>query len=110
MGATMAAKTRVNITVDAQTLRLADRLARARRTSRSAVVREGVHALAENQVNQIAEKEFRERQRRAAEAMDRLAHKLAIGQQKNSCERPETAGKCQRRIDGEPGQVSLSDP
>jgi Arc/MetJ-type ribon-helix-helix transcriptional regulator len=67
----MAAKTRVNITVDPQTLRLADRLARARKTSRSAVLREGVHALAENQANQLAEKE-----RRAAEAMDRLAHKF----------------------------------
>ncbi len=72
----MAAKTRVNITVDPQTLRLADRLARARKTSRSAVLREGVHALAENQANQVAEKERRDRQRRAAEAMDRLAHKF----------------------------------
>jgi predicted transcriptional regulator len=60
----MAAKTRVNITVDPQTLRLADRLARARKTSRSAVLREGVHALAENQANQLAEKERRDRQRR----------------------------------------------
>jgi len=72
----MAAKTRVNITVDPQTLRLADRLARARKTSRSAVLRDGVHALAENQANQVAEKERRDRQRRAAEAMDRLAHKF----------------------------------
>ena len=72
----MAAKTRVNITVDPQTLRLADRLARARKTSRSAVLREGVRALAEDQENQIAEQERRERQQRAAEAMDRLAHKF----------------------------------
>ena len=76
MGKTMAAKTRVNITVDPQTLRLADRLARARKTSRSAVLREGVRALAEDQENQIAEQERRERQQRAAEAMDRLAHKF----------------------------------
>jgi Arc/MetJ-type ribon-helix-helix transcriptional regulator len=55
---------------------LADRLARARKTSRSAVLREGVRALAENQANQLAEKERRDRQRRAAEAMDRLAHKF----------------------------------
>ena len=72
----MAAKTRVNITVDPQTLRLADRLARARKTSRSAVLREGIHALAENHANQVAEKERRDRQRRAAETMDRLAHKF----------------------------------
>jgi Arc/MetJ-type ribon-helix-helix transcriptional regulator len=72
----MAAKTRVNITVDPQTLRLADRLARARKTSRSAVLREGVRALAEDQENQIAEQERRERQHRAAAAMDRLAHKF----------------------------------
>ncbi|MGO8735718.1 MAG: hypothetical protein ACLQVM_23325 [Terriglobia bacterium] len=72
----MAAKTRVNITVDLKTLRLAVRLARARKTSRSAVLREGVLALAENQANQLAEKERCDRQRRAAEAMDRLAHKF----------------------------------
>jgi Arc/MetJ-type ribon-helix-helix transcriptional regulator len=72
----MAAKTRVNITVDPETLRLADRLARARKTSRSAVLREGVHTLAENQANQIAEQAHRNRQHRAAEAMDRLAHKF----------------------------------
>jgi hypothetical protein len=66
----------VNITVDSQTLRLADRLARARKISRSAVLREGVHALAENQANQAAEQVHRDRQRRAAETMDRLAHKF----------------------------------
>jgi Arc/MetJ-type ribon-helix-helix transcriptional regulator len=72
----MAAKTRVNITVDSQTLRLADRLARARKISRSAVLREGVHALAENQANQVAEQVRRDRQHRAAETMDRLANKF----------------------------------
>jgi Arc/MetJ-type ribon-helix-helix transcriptional regulator len=72
----MAAKTRVNITVDSQTLRLADRLARARKISRSAVLREGVHALAENQANQIAERALRDSQLSAAKAMDRLAHKF----------------------------------
>lgn len=72
----MAAKTRVNITVDSQTLRLADRLARARKISRSAVLREGVHVLAENEANQVAERLRRDRQLRAAQAMDRLAHKF----------------------------------
>jgi len=72
----MATKTRVNITVDPQTLRLADRLAHSRKTSRSAILREGVHVLAESQANQAAEQVRRERQRRAAEAMDKLAHKF----------------------------------
>ena len=72
----MSEKTRVNITIDPQTLRLADRLARARKTSRSAVLRKRVHALAENQANQLSQKERCDRQRRAVEAMDRLAHKF----------------------------------
>jgi Arc/MetJ-type ribon-helix-helix transcriptional regulator len=72
----MAAKVRVNITVDPQTLRLADRLARARKISRSAVLRDGIRALAEHQAHDVEEQARRERQRRAAEAMDRLAHKF----------------------------------
>jgi Arc/MetJ-type ribon-helix-helix transcriptional regulator len=72
----MSAKVRVNITVDAETLRLADRLARARKISRSAVLREGVQALAENQAHAVEEQARRERQHRAAETMDRLAHKF----------------------------------
>jgi hypothetical protein len=72
----MSVKVRVNITVDAETLRLADRLARARKISRSAVLREGVQALAENQAHAVEEQVRRERQRRAAETMDRLAHKF----------------------------------
>lgn len=72
----MAAKVRVNITVDSQTLRLADRLARARKISRSAVLREGVHALVEYQAHQAQDRARRASQRRASEAMDRLAHKF----------------------------------
>lgn len=72
----MAAKTRVNITVDSKTLRLADRLARARKISRSAVLRDGVHALADLQANELAERARRERQLRAAGTMDRLATKF----------------------------------
>ena len=70
----MAAKVRVNITVDPQTLRLADRLARARKISRSAVLREGVRALAEDHQREAEEAARERQQRQAAEAMDRLAH------------------------------------
>jgi Arc/MetJ-type ribon-helix-helix transcriptional regulator len=72
----MAVNIRVNITVDSRTLRLADTLARARKISRSAVLREGVRALAEIQANQAEERARRGRQRRAAESMNRLAHKF----------------------------------
>ena len=72
----MARKVRVNITVDSQTLRLAARLARARKISRSAVLREGVHALVESQAHQAEEQALRASQRRASESMDRLAHKF----------------------------------
>jgi len=72
----MGAKVRINITIDAQTVRLADRLARARKISRSAILREGVQALAENQAHAVEEQARRARRRRAAEAMDRLAHKF----------------------------------
>ncbi len=71
----MAAKTRVNITVDTETLRLADRLARARKTSRSAVLREGVHSLASEHERQKADAALLERQREAVATMDRLAQK-----------------------------------
>ena len=62
--------------MDSQTLRIADRLARARKISRSAILREGVYALAENQANRNAEQARQERQHEAAKAMDRLAHKF----------------------------------
>jgi predicted transcriptional regulator len=71
----MAAKTRVNITVDPQTLRLADRLARVRKTSRSAVLRDGVHALASAHEKKKAEAVELERQKNAVATMDRLAQK-----------------------------------
>lgn len=71
----MAAKTRVNISVDSQTLRLADRLARARKTSRSAVLRDGVHSLASEHEKQKADAALLERQREAVATMDRLARK-----------------------------------
>ena len=67
---------RINITVDAKTIRLADRLARRRKTSRSAILREGVRTLAESQVREAEEEARRDRRRRAAEDMDRLAREF----------------------------------
>ena len=45
----MAAKTRVNITVDRETLRLADREARRRKTSRSEFIRAAVRAVGDQE-------------------------------------------------------------
>lgn len=72
----MAAKTRVNITVDSETLRLADRLARARKISRSAVLRQGVHALASEHNKQQAEADLREQRRKAIEGIRRIAQEF----------------------------------
>ena len=72
----MGAKVRINITIDRETVREADRLARARKCSRSAVLREGVHALAETQARAAEEQARTLRRRRAAKAMDRLAHQF----------------------------------
>ena len=71
----MATKTRVNITVDPQTLRLADRLARARKISRSAVLREGIYSLASEHEKRQAEAARLERQKEAVATMDSLAQK-----------------------------------
>jgi len=72
----MAAKSRINITIDPDTVRLADRLARRRKTSRSAILRDGVRVLAENEARQADGVARQERQRQAAEAMDRLAREF----------------------------------
>jgi Arc/MetJ-type ribon-helix-helix transcriptional regulator len=72
----MGAKVRINVTIDRETIRIADRLARARKTSRSAVLREGVHALVEAQARETEEQARAKRQRRGTEAMDRLAHQF----------------------------------
>jgi Arc/MetJ-type ribon-helix-helix transcriptional regulator len=69
----MGGKTRINITVDTETIRLADRLARRKKTSRSAILREGVRALAEDHQREAEEAARERQQRQAAEAMDRLA-------------------------------------
>lgn len=70
----MAAKTRINITVDEDTIRLADRLARGNKTSRSAVLREGVRALAENYNRKVEDATLHERRRKAIEGIRRIAH------------------------------------
>lgn len=72
----MGAKVRINITIDPETVRVADRLARAWRISRSAVLRQGIHALAEMQAREVEERARRERQRDAAKTMDRLARQF----------------------------------
>ncbi len=64
---------RINITIDRDTIRQADRLARRRKTSRSSVMREAVHVLVSEEAREAEAKARRERQRRAAEAIDRLA-------------------------------------
>ncbi len=64
---------RINITVDRDTIRKADRLARRRKTSRSAVMREGVEVLDSLEAQEVEVNARRQRQRRAADAMDRLA-------------------------------------
>jgi Arc/MetJ-type ribon-helix-helix transcriptional regulator len=56
-------------------MRLADRLARRRGTSRSAVFREGVRALAENDRRERDSAARRKRQREAIAGMNRLARK-----------------------------------
>jgi hypothetical protein len=70
----MAPKTRINITVDEDTIRLADRLARGNKTSRSAVLREGVRVLAENYLQKGEGASLRERRRKAIEGIRRIAH------------------------------------
>jgi hypothetical protein len=69
----MSAKVRINITVDRETLRLADREARRRKTSRSALIRDTIREISQNQHNAVQEQARRLRRQRAAESMDRLA-------------------------------------
>lgn len=71
----MAQKIRINITFDRETLRLADREAHRRHTSRSAFIREAVQALAGNHQRESEEEARRKRQLEAIKTMDRLAHK-----------------------------------
>jgi metal-responsive CopG/Arc/MetJ family transcriptional regulator len=71
----MSAKTRINITVDRETLRLADREARRGKTSRSNFIRTAVRAVASVHEKEQADAARLERQRKAVETMDRMAQK-----------------------------------
>jgi metal-responsive CopG/Arc/MetJ family transcriptional regulator len=71
----MATKTRINVTFDLETLRLADREARRRKTSRSNLIRTAVRAFASEHERQQAETARQQRQRQAVATMDRLARK-----------------------------------
>lgn len=71
----MAAKTRINVTFDLETLRLADREARRRKTSRNSFIRTAVRAVASEYENEQSEAKRLERQRKAVATMDRLAQK-----------------------------------
>lgn len=71
----MGGKIRINITIDPETVRLADREARLRKTSRSDFIRSAVRAAATQNRHEAEEAARRERQRRAAERMDALARK-----------------------------------
>ena len=72
----MSAKTRINITVDRETLRLADREARRRKTSRSDFIRGAIRFVAKENDQSIEEAALRERRRKAIEGMNRLAQKF----------------------------------
>jgi metal-responsive CopG/Arc/MetJ family transcriptional regulator len=69
----MATKTRINVTFDTETLRLADREARRRKTSRSNFIRTAVRTVASEHEKQQSEAARLERQRKAVATMDRLA-------------------------------------
>jgi hypothetical protein len=69
----MAAKTRINITVDRDTLRLADREARRRRISRSEVFRSAVHAEAARKDASNQEQDLLRRRQEAIEGIRKMA-------------------------------------
>ncbi len=72
----MTAKKRVNITIDEDTLHLADRAARRRKTSRSEFIRGAIREVAANHQREWEQEARRKRQREAVEMMDRLAHEF----------------------------------
>ena len=69
----MSAKTRINITVDPETLRLADREARRRRTSRSEFIRAAVHAEATRNDAAGKEQALRQQRHEAFQAIRKIA-------------------------------------
>lgn len=72
----MAAKTRVNISMDDATLRLADRLARRKKTSRSEILRKGVQSLADAERREYEEMAVREQRQRAIAGIRAIAGKM----------------------------------
>lgn len=72
----MAQNIRINITIDRETLRLADREAHRQKTSRSEFIRKAVRAQAEDRRQQADSEARRDRQKRAIEGMHRLAHEF----------------------------------
>ncbi len=67
---------RVNITFDRETLRLADREAHRRKTSRSDFIRSAIRSVANVTDQATEEAALRERRRKAIEGIRRIAHKL----------------------------------
>jgi metal-responsive CopG/Arc/MetJ family transcriptional regulator len=72
----MAARTRINITFDEETLRLADREARRRKTSRSEFIRSAIRSAAEHDQRAAQEAAVRKRRLKAIAGMNRLAQKF----------------------------------
>ncbi len=71
----MPTKTRINITVDRETLRLADREAHRRKTSRSEFIRAAVHAEAKRNDHAGKELELRQQRHEAFQSIRRIAKK-----------------------------------
>lgn len=71
----MASKTRINITIDRETLREAGRKARERHLSRSALLREAIHSLSIKTDDKSVNEARKNRQRAALEGIRRLARK-----------------------------------
>jgi Arc/MetJ-type ribon-helix-helix transcriptional regulator len=69
----MSMKTRINITVDRETLRLANREARRRRTSRSEFIRAAVRSEATRNDTADKEQELRQQRHEAFQAIRRIA-------------------------------------
>ncbi len=67
---------RVNITFDRETLNLADREARRRKTSRSDFIRNAVRTAAKETDQAAEEAALREQRRKAIEGIRRIAHKI----------------------------------
>ncbi len=62
--------------MDQATLRLADRLARRKKTSRSEIMRKGVESLAEADRREFEEAAVREQRRKAIAGIREIAHQM----------------------------------